>query len=83
VILDISMPEVGGLEALGQIRSVNPDIPVILFTAHDEDCLTDQRARLATACVEKSGDLTELKRSIVSAMTYGRRHGAFHLGLPK
>lgn len=82
VILDIAMPGISGLQALGQIRETYPDLPVILFTGYDEDCVTDQRARLATACVEKSGDLAELKRAIVRALAYGNLHEASRFGLP-
>ena len=82
VILDISMPGVSGLEAIGRIKAAYPDIPVILFTGYDEDCVTDQRARLATACVEKSGDLAELKRAIVRALAYGSLPEASRFGLP-
>ena len=68
VVLDISMPGVGGLEALGRIKATRPDIPVILFTTFDEDCMRDSRARLATACVEKrAGDFAELKRAVAQA----------------
>jgi CheY-like chemotaxis protein len=66
-ILDISMPKVNGLEALDRINMRAPDVPVILFTAHDEDCLRDRRSRLATACIGKSGDLGELKRTVCRA----------------
>ncbi len=83
VILDISMPGVGGLEALARIKAGHPDIPVILFTGFDEDCLRDRRANLATACVEKkAGDLTELKRAIMRALAYGDAPRSLHLGLP-
>ncbi len=33
VILDIVMPEVGGIEALQVIKEVNPDIPVIMLSS--------------------------------------------------
>jgi CheY-like chemotaxis protein len=81
VILDISMPGVNGLQAIERIKEAYPDIPVILFTGFDEDCLTDQRARLAIACVEKSGDITELKRTIIRALTCCNRNDTFRLGL--
>jgi CheY-like chemotaxis protein len=81
VVLDISMPGVDGLQALARIKGTCPDLPVILFTGFDEDCVTDQRAGLATACVEKSGDLTELKRAIVRALAFGRPN-ELRLGLP-
>jgi CheY-like chemotaxis protein len=82
VVLDISMPGIDGLEALEHIKNAHPHLPVILFTGFDEDCVTDQRAGLATACVEKSGDLTELKRAIVRALAYGKPNGSLRLGLP-
>jgi DNA-binding NarL/FixJ family response regulator len=82
VILDISMPRVGGLEALARIKEAYPDVPAILFTGFDDDCVRDGRARLATACVEKSGDLAELKRAIIRALAYGSQGDSFRLGLP-
>ena len=33
VILDIVMPEVGGIEALQVIKEVNPEIPVIMLSS--------------------------------------------------
>ena len=69
VILDLCMPRVGGLDAVEPIRALAPEIPIILFTANDEDCMTDDRSRHAVACVEKSEDLTELKRAIVRFLT--------------
>ena len=33
IILDVIMPDMGGLEALRRIREINPDIPVIMLTA--------------------------------------------------
>ena len=34
VILDISLPEMDGFEVLQRIRLIDPNIPVIAFTAH-------------------------------------------------
>ncbi len=41
---------------------------MILFTAHDEDCLRDNRALLAAACVEKADNLAELKRVVAHTL---------------
>jgi CheY-like chemotaxis protein len=84
-VLDISMPRATGLEALEYIKGISPGTPVILFTAHDEDCLRDDRALLAAACVEKAEDLAELKR--VVAHTLKRRSSddgdsRLRMGLP-
>jgi CheY-like chemotaxis protein len=67
-ILDISMPGMNGLEALERIKQIQPDLPVLLFTSFDEECVRDRRGCLATACVEKREDLTELKRAVASAL---------------
>jgi CheY-like chemotaxis protein len=80
-ILDILMPAMDGLAALEQIRSFDPEMPVIFFTACDDACLTDRRSRLATACVEKSEDLSELKRVVHAALTARRRRQPYRLGL--
>ena len=85
VILDVSMPRASGLEALERINRVAPQVPVILFTAHEEDGLRDRRALLATACVRKSGDLSELKRWIAAAFqvpSSGVGLSPTRLGLP-
>ena len=83
-ILDISMPRVSGLETLEQIKGLSPRTPVILFTSHDEDCVRDHRALLATACVEKSDDLAELKRIVARTLKKRISEGGESLrtGLP-
>jgi two-component system, OmpR family, response regulator len=67
-VLDICMPRMNGLEALERLKDAAPNLPVILFTSYDEDCVHDRRASLATACIEKSDDLAELKLAIRRAL---------------
>jgi CheY-like chemotaxis protein len=84
-VLDISMPRASGLEALERIRSFAPQVPVVLFTAHVEECLRDRRASLATACVAKNEDVSELKRAIAGALDARGSEAApspLRLGLP-
>lgn len=76
VILDISMPRTSGLEALELIHGLAPNVPVVLFTAHGEDCLHDRRALLAAAVIEKSEDLSELKRVVHRAIRASGSVGA-------
>lgn len=37
VLLDISMPEIDGLEALKQLRKQSPDVHVVMLTVSDDD----------------------------------------------
>jgi CheY-like chemotaxis protein len=84
-VLDISMPRMTGLDVLERLKLAAPEMPVILFTAYDEDCMRDNRGCLASACVEKSEDLTELKRTIrrlLELRAYDTAQETFRLGLP-
>ncbi|MBN2580965.1 MAG: response regulator [Pirellulales bacterium] len=81
-VLDLLMPRAGGVDVAEIMMDIHPDLPVIFFTAHDDVCQRDPRACRVTACIEKSEDLTELKR-IISAILAGdtrRRH--IRCGLP-
>ncbi len=63
VVMDISMPGMDGIEAMGRMLSKHDDLPVILNTAYSsykEDFLSWS----ADAYVIKSSDLTELKETI-------------------
>ena len=37
VFLDVSMPEVSGVEVLRRVRSRHPDLPVFLITGHAQE----------------------------------------------
>jgi CheY-like chemotaxis protein len=82
VILDVCMPRMNGLETLEAIRSICPGIPIVFFTSFDDECARDRRGCLATACVEKCADLTELKRVIVKAMHSQANRKTYRVGLP-
>ncbi|GMV82782.1 MAG: hypothetical protein AMXMBFR7_39660 [Planctomycetota bacterium] len=63
IILDISMPGMDGIEALGKILAKDKSMPVILNTAYStykDNFMTWS----ADAYVVKSGDLTELKAKV-------------------
>ena len=76
VVLDIRMPGLDGVEALGRILDMHRTLPVILNTAYsgyEENFMTWS----ADAYVVKSGDVSELKAKIreVLARRVGSHRG--------
>jgi len=63
VILDICMPGMDGIEALGKMLSADVHVPVVLNTAYGT-YKDNFMSWAADAYVVKSADLTELKRAV-------------------
>jgi CheY-like chemotaxis protein len=63
IILDIVMPVMDGMEALGRIVSKERKIPIILNTSYS-GYQQDFMSWAADAYVTKSADLTELKKKV-------------------
>jgi PAS domain S-box-containing protein len=60
-LLDISMPEVDGLEALQKIRRIAPETRVVMYTGFDHAELAAKARELgAAALIEKSSAMTAL-----------------------
>lgn len=81
-VFDIWMPPVNGLEVAERIAATDPGMRVIFFTNCDDLCLGDPRSALAAACVERSYDLSELKRAITSVLASRNGKRRYRLGLP-
>lgn len=67
VVLDVRMPRMDGVEAMGRMLSRKHDLPVILNTAYSS-YQDDFRSWPAEAYVIKSSDMSELKRAIRKAL---------------
>ena len=69
ILMDIRMAEVSGIEALDQIISLRPDVPIVMMTAYFSDEIADQtRDRGAFDCLGKPFDFDELKQTIERAI---------------
>ncbi len=77
VVMDIRMPEMDGIEALGKMVERFKDISVILNTAYIS-YKEDFRTWAAEGYVVKSSDLTELKHKIKEVLYLKRGHPSFH-----
>lgn len=74
IIMDITMPEMNGLEAAAQISHVRPEIPVIMFSLHlSEDVISRFKTgsiRGAVAKSEAARDLVDAVRAVLSGNTF-------------
>jgi Response regulator containing a CheY-like receiver domain and an HTH DNA-binding domain len=64
IILDLSMPGMGGYKAAAELKKLAPDVPILLFTMHDarpEDVGVDA----VVSKVEGLGHLAERVRSFL------------------
>jgi two-component system response regulator (stage 0 sporulation protein F) len=68
VIMDIRMPEMDGIEALGKILSRDKKIPIIIYTAYS-NYKSNFMTWTADAYITKSSNLDELKDKIREILT--------------
>jgi two-component system, cell cycle sensor histidine kinase and response regulator CckA len=68
VLLDLSMPRMGGWETLPALRALRPDIPVILASGYDEaQVMQGDHPELPQAFLHKPYGMTDLKAALVVA----------------
>ena len=68
VVLDLSMPEKGGLEVARTLRGRFPEIGIVIFSVHDHETYVLQALQAgATAYVRKGADHEEILKAIRAA----------------
>lgn len=74
VIMDITMPEMNGIEAAARIAAERPDIPIIMFSLHlSEDVVGRFKTgsiRGAVAKSEAARDLVDAVRAVIDGKTF-------------
>ena len=61
VLMDLSMPDIDGIEAMRQIHEKKPDLPVVILTAHaDPGVEREARAAGASGFLAKGVSLEDL-----------------------
>jgi len=72
-ILDISMPELDGVEAVRQIRQAVPDTKVLVLTMHESDQMVQRALDAGAHGYILKSDLTDSLLKGVSAVVGGKR----------
>lgn len=74
VVLDISMPELSGIEATRQILEAVPETEVLILTMHESDALV---RRLLEAGARGYVSKSDVGRNLIDAVQALRRHQVF------
>lgn len=65
VLMDLQMPEMGGVEAIGVLRERHPDLPILVLTVHeDEDAVFEAIRAGATGYLPKSASTAEVHEAL-------------------
>jgi CheY-like chemotaxis protein len=69
VLLDLSMPDINGLEAARMMSGSDPTVPIILFTAVDADGLENAARNAGICAVVPKTQSWNLVKTIETAVT--------------
>lgn len=73
-LIDLKMPGMSGLDALREIQSFAPELPVVVMTAYGETDIVSEAYRLGARCaIAKPFDIDVLRREVYRAAAEARR----------
>ncbi|ATX81344.1 PAS domain S-box-containing protein [Mariprofundus ferrinatatus] len=72
VVLDLVMPRLGGVEALLEMRKIDPDIPCIFTTGYDQQKVMNTEKVNGVEVLRKPYEVTELGRLISEKLKKGQ-----------
>jgi DNA-binding NarL/FixJ family response regulator len=66
IILDVSMPRMTGIEAAPRLKEITPEVPIIMFTLHEDSLRGIDTKRLGvSAVVCKTASLSVLAEQVI------------------
>ena len=73
VLMDVCMPEIGGIEALDKIKACSPTLPVIMMTAYSSnETVARALEKGAFSYLAKPFDFDNLRQIIENAVNSGK-----------
>jgi DNA-binding NarL/FixJ family response regulator len=71
VILDVTMPVLGGLEAAVQILKILPKVPILIFSMHESRQLREEAQRIGARGYVTKGEAGDHLMNAVEALLQG------------
>jgi CheY-like chemotaxis protein len=72
VLLDLTMPEMGGEKTFDEIRKLRPEVPVVLLSGYDEDEMSRRMGgKSVQGFVQKPFTSDWLVESVLDALSNG------------
>lgn len=75
IVMDVSMPRLGGIDATARLRKFLPDTEILILTMHESDELVDQALRAGALGYLLKGDSGE---KLMEALQTLARHQPYH-----
>jgi DNA-binding NarL/FixJ family response regulator len=67
VIMDVTMPVLGGIEATRRLHAAHPDLPIVVLTMHDEEAQREEALRAgASAFLTKDSSMQEVVATAIA-----------------
>jgi two-component system, NarL family, response regulator DegU len=67
VIMDVTMPVLGGIEATRRLHAAHPDLPIVVLTMHDEEALREEALRAgASAFLTKDSSMQQVVATAIA-----------------
>jgi two-component system, cell cycle sensor histidine kinase and response regulator CckA len=75
LLADVVMPLMSGVELAAEVRSIRPEVKILLMSAHRTEEIEDYRARLAPGepFLDKPFTIPALERAVRAALDYPAR----------
>jgi CheY-like chemotaxis protein len=76
VLLDLTMPVMGGGEAFRLMNEIRPEIPIIISSGYSESTIREQFTNALAGVIRKPYTVSELREKIEAVLTLRKSAGA-------
>jgi DNA-binding NarL/FixJ family response regulator len=74
VVMDLSMPGIGGLEAIRRLRKHHPDVLILVYSIHDEKIYIERALEAGASGYVSKNSAAEVLAKAVAVIASGKRY---------